>query len=71
MYEKKKINSSRTPLNKREQCVYIMECMRVCAQVVGSIVDRVVEKMHNASAAIKNNDDSKNDGRCIYIYRSW
>jgi len=60
MYEKKKFNSSRTPLTK-ENSVYII-IVYVHVQVVYSRDGRVVEKMHNASAAIKNNDDSKNDG---------
>lgn len=65
MYEKK-FNSSRTPLRK-EKSVY----NRMCVQVV----DWVVEKMHNASAAIKNND-SKNGGalykhtELMYLYIS-
>lgn len=50
----KKFNSSRTPLTK-ENSVYNK-------YVYVQVVDWVVEKMHNASAAIKNNDDSKNDG---------
>lgn len=59
-------------LQKRTVCV--LYSVRVCA---GSIVDRVVEKTHNASAAIKNNDDSKNDGalysisiQLMYLYKS-